>query len=107
MSTAMYDAREALIPGSAYDRSSTGIDACTLLASCGIIQGGRRHLNIVLFPSSWASVKHVLSNSRPDWNDWSGFWSPGGYEYSHTLQPGDAADASTQLPGADQRPCCR
>lgn len=25
MSTAMYDAREALIPGSAYDRSSTGI----------------------------------------------------------------------------------
>lgn len=27
MSTAMYDAREALIPGSAYDRSSTGTDA--------------------------------------------------------------------------------
>lgn len=27
MSTAMYDAREALIPGSAYDRSNTGIDA--------------------------------------------------------------------------------
>lgn len=25
MSTAMYDAREALIPGSAYDRSSAGI----------------------------------------------------------------------------------
>lgn len=25
MSTAMYDAREALIPGSAYDRSNTGI----------------------------------------------------------------------------------
>lgn len=25
MSTAMYDAREALIPGSAYDRSNAGI----------------------------------------------------------------------------------
>lgn len=49
MSTAMYDAREALIPGSAYDRSSTGIDACTPLASCGVIQGGGRHLNAVLY----------------------------------------------------------
>lgn len=30
MSTAMYDAREALIPGSVYDRSNTGIDAARL-----------------------------------------------------------------------------
>lgn len=31
MSTAMYDAREALIPGSVYDRSSTGIYTETFL----------------------------------------------------------------------------
>lgn len=46
MSTAMYDAREALIPGSAYDRSNTGINAARF---CGTIQAAGRHLNIVLY----------------------------------------------------------
>lgn len=106
MSTAMYDAREALIPGSAYDRSSTGIDdASSVLWNYSRGRASFKHCSV--FPSSWASIKHVLSNSRPDWNDWSGPRSPGGVEYSHTLQPGDATDASTQLPGSDQRPCCR
>lgn len=57
--------------------------------------------------SSWTSVQHVLSNSRPDWNDWGGAWSHGCYEHSHTLQSGDATDASAQLPRPDQWPCCR
>lgn len=56
---------------------------------------------------SWTSVQHVLSNPRPDWNDWSGTWSHGCNEHSHTLQPGDATDATAQLPGSDQRPCRR
>lgn len=60
-----------------------------------------------MFPSSWTSIKHVLSNSRPDWNDWGGSWAPGCSEYSHTLQPGDATHSSTHLPGSDQWPCRR
>lgn len=33
MSTAMYDAREALIPGSAYDRSNAGIYLLVILST--------------------------------------------------------------------------
>lgn len=60
-----------------------------------------------LFSFSRTSIQHVLSNSRPDWHDWGRPWPHGRYEYSHTLQPGDAANPSAQLPGSDKRPCFR
>lgn len=60
-----------------------------------------------VFIFSWASVQHVLSNSRPDWDDWGRTWSHGCNEYPHTLQPSDASNASTKLPGPDQWTCCR
>lgn len=37
MSTAMYDAREALIPGSVYDRSSNSEEFFTVVFTCGLV----------------------------------------------------------------------
>lgn len=82
MSTAMYDAREALIPGSAYDRSSAGIHVFLFcILSCdnnsnskhfykwAVLNFSKPRLGISCFLNtrsgfcfSWTSIQHVLSN---------------------------------------------
>lgn len=52
MSTAMYDAREALIPGSVYDRSSNGEKAKTPYCFCDVRQftlGGKKERSNCFF----------------------------------------------------------
>lgn len=54
MSTAMYDAREALIPGSVYDRSSNGeqINTFTFMSSLLLISSITEDMCCIYFGSS-------------------------------------------------------
>lgn len=66
MSTAMYDAREALIPGSVYDRSSNGEKAKTPDCFCDVRQFtlGEKKRGLIVFFYLLQDVRPICT-SRP------------------------------------------
>lgn len=107
MSTAMYDAREALIPGSVYDRSSTGERRRQTVNLCVFVLVLPLSKNVLFFspPPFSTYIQHVLPDPRPDRHDWP---RPHGlFEHPHPLQPGHAPHAPARLPGPGQRPPSR